>query len=94
MYLYVFATILTMQTHPQALESCDFTDVRPLFPPLMHTICLVYSNSEYYNTTARIIVLMQVCTSYMASILNVTDSAYYPCFRCCNVILCSLWNVV
>ena len=44
----------------QNLEASEFTDVRPLFPPLMHTVCLVYSNSEYYSTAARIIVLMEV----------------------------------
>ena len=44
----------------QVLESTDFVDMRPLIPPLMHSICLVYSHSKYYNTTSRIIVLMQV----------------------------------
>ena len=60
----------------QGLEAADFADVRPLFAPLMHTVrkeeridqylnvalqmCLVYSSSEFYNTTDRIIVLMQV----------------------------------
>ena len=34
--------------------------MRPLYPPLLHTICLVYSNSKYYNTSARIIVLLTV----------------------------------
>ena len=41
-------------------ETTEFTDVRPLYPPLLHTICLVYSNSKYYNTSARIIVLLTV----------------------------------
>ena len=44
----------------KAFETTDFTDVRPLFPPLLHTICLVYSSSKYYNTSARIIVLLTV----------------------------------
>ena len=43
----------------QVLGKTDFVDMRPLLPPLMHTICLVYTHSKYYNTTARIIVLMQ-----------------------------------
>ena len=49
----------------QALEGTDFTDVRPLFPPMMHTICLVYSHSKYFNSAARIIVLMTV-SQYMS----------------------------
>ena len=38
--------------------------------PLMHTVCLVYANSSYYNTTARIIVLMQVGRDWEVEILN------------------------
>ena len=38
--------------------------------PLMHTVCLVYANSSYYNTTARIIVLMQVGRDPEVEILN------------------------
>lgn len=49
----------------QTLEGTDFTDVRPLFPPMMHTICLVYSHSKYFNSAARIIVLMTV-SQYMS----------------------------
>jgi dynein heavy chain len=44
--------------HFEVLEATDFTDIRPLFPPLMHAVCLVYSHSDYYNSAARIIVLM------------------------------------
>ena len=43
---------------PQSLESSDFPDIIPQLRPLMHTICLVYSNSTFYNSPARIIVLM------------------------------------
>ena len=31
----------------------------PQLRPLMHCICIVYANSKYYNSPARIIVLMQ-----------------------------------
>ena len=44
----------------QNLEVQEFTDIRPFFPPLMHLVCLVYSHSAYYNTAARIIILLQV----------------------------------
>ena len=45
--------------HFQNLESQEFTDVKALFPPLLHLVCLVYSHSAYYNTAARIIILLQ-----------------------------------
>ena len=40
------------------LETTDFPDIIPQLRPLMHTVCLVYSNSTFYNSPARIIVLM------------------------------------
>jgi hypothetical protein len=43
----------------QNLELSDFPDVISQLRPLMHCICLVYSRSTYYNSPARIIVLLQ-----------------------------------
>ncbi len=45
--------------HFQLLEVCEFADIIPQMRPLMHCVCLVYSNSAFYNSPARIIVLMQ-----------------------------------
>ena len=47
-----------LRDHFAAMDEAEFTDIRPLFSPLMHTVCLVYSHSTYYNSAARIIVLM------------------------------------
>uniref|UniRef100_A0A7N8YQ50 Dynein, axonemal, heavy chain 9 n=1 Tax=Mastacembelus armatus TaxID=205130 RepID=A0A7N8YQ50_9TELE len=41
------------------IENADFSDVRSQICPLMHTVCLVWANSRYYNTPARLIVLLQ-----------------------------------
>ena len=43
----------------QTLELADFPDIVPQLRPLMHCICVVYSSSQYYNSPARIIVLLQ-----------------------------------
>ncbi|MCJ8738378.1 hypothetical protein PDJAM_G00035190 [Pangasius djambal] len=44
------------------LENTDFSEVIGRLAPLMHTVCLVWANSKYYNTPARVIVLLQeVC---------------------------------
>ena len=52
----------------QVLGKTDFVDMRPLLPPLMHTICLVYTHSKYYNTNARIIILMQELCNLIISL--------------------------
>ncbi|XP_029978186.1 dynein axonemal heavy chain 9 [Sphaeramia orbicularis] len=41
------------------MENVEFPDVRVQIGPLMHTVCLVWANSRYYNTPARLIVLLQ-----------------------------------
>nr|XP_033467962.1 dynein heavy chain 9, axonemal [Epinephelus lanceolatus] len=41
------------------MENAEFPDVRSQIGPLMHTVCLVWANSRYYNTPARLIVLLQ-----------------------------------
>ncbi|XP_075070448.1 dynein axonemal heavy chain 11 [Mixophyes fleayi] len=41
------------------LEETDFPQIHVLIPPLFHTICLIWSHSSFYNTPARIIVLLQ-----------------------------------
>ena len=43
----------------EELEQTPFDQCKPYLRPLMHTISLVWANSDYYNTPTRIIVLMQ-----------------------------------
>ena len=52
---------MPLSKHFLRLESAELHELAPLFPPLMHTICLVYSNSQHYNSPARVIILLQVC---------------------------------
>ena len=63
---------LDLHINVQGIENADYTELRPLLAPLMHTVCLVYANSGYYNTTARVIVLMQVTLLSYASHLFLT----------------------
>ena len=37
----------------------DFNELTQMFPPLMHTIILVWKNSKFYNTATKITVLLQ-----------------------------------
>uniref|UniRef100_A0A3Q3NPA1 Dynein heavy chain 9, axonemal-like n=1 Tax=Labrus bergylta TaxID=56723 RepID=A0A3Q3NPA1_9LABR len=41
------------------MENAEFPEVRGQIGPLMHTVCLVWANSRYYNNPARLIVLLQ-----------------------------------
>ena len=58
--MYCIQTIVIVMISSQIIEESEYTDLRPLFSPLFHVICLIYSNSKYYSSQARIIVLLQV----------------------------------
>lgn len=48
-----------LQRFFEDMENAEFPDVRGQIGPLMHTVCLVWANSRYYNSPARLIVLLQ-----------------------------------
>uniref|UniRef100_A0A3Q2SZQ2 Dynein axonemal heavy chain 9 n=1 Tax=Fundulus heteroclitus TaxID=8078 RepID=A0A3Q2SZQ2_FUNHE len=43
----------------EELENVEFPDVKGQIKAVMHTICLVWTNSKHYNTPGRLIVLLQ-----------------------------------
>ncbi|MEE6466363.1 hypothetical protein FKM82_006924 [Ascaphus truei] len=48
-----------LRQHVKLLEETEFPQTHILMPPLLHTICLIWSHSKFYNIPARIIVLLQ-----------------------------------
>ncbi|KAG8514707.1 Dynein heavy chain 11, axonemal, partial [Galemys pyrenaicus] len=48
-----------LRKHIHLLQEMEFPQTRVLITPLFHTICLIWSHSKFYNTPARIIVLLQ-----------------------------------
>lgn len=54
------------------MENAEFPDVRSQIGPLMHTVCLVWANSRYYNTPARLIVLLQETANLLIQQVNGT----------------------
>ncbi|XP_045488493.1 dynein beta chain, ciliary [Pieris rapae] len=52
----------TLEKHFQALDDTDFTECQPLFRPLFHVICMVWRDSKYYCSSAKLMVLIkQIC---------------------------------
>ncbi|XP_054619923.1 dynein axonemal heavy chain 9-like isoform X2 [Dunckerocampus dactyliophorus] len=48
------------------LENREFSDVKGQIGPMMHTVCLLWANSGYYNTPARLVVLLQeICNVFI-----------------------------
>uniref|UniRef100_A0A8C3IZN2 DYH9 protein n=1 Tax=Chrysemys picta bellii TaxID=8478 RepID=A0A8C3IZN2_CHRPI len=48
-----------LQRSLEEIENVEFNEVKPLISPLLHMVCLIWATSNYYNTPARIIVLLQ-----------------------------------
>ncbi|EMP26627.1 Dynein heavy chain 11, axonemal [Chelonia mydas] len=48
-----------LRRHIQFLKETEFPKIQALIPPLFHTICLIWSHSQFYSVPARIIVLLQ-----------------------------------
>lgn len=52
-------------------EEEDFPKLLHLFKPIMHTILLIWKNSTYYNTPARLVVLMrEICNALINGACN------------------------
>nr|P39057.1 RecName: Full=Dynein beta chain, ciliary [Heliocidaris crassispina]BAA00827.1 dynein beta-heavy chain [Heliocidaris crassispina] len=43
----------------ESMDELEFSDLTPRLAPILHTVCLIWSNSDYYNTAPRVIVLLQ-----------------------------------
>ncbi len=44
--------------------SLDLTEIAELFVPIMHTILLIWTYSQHYNTPARLLVLIrEICNA-------------------------------
>ncbi|KFO26066.1 Dynein heavy chain 11, axonemal [Fukomys damarensis] len=48
-----------LRRHIHRLQETEFPHTCALIAPLFHTICLIWSHSKFYNTPARVIVLLQ-----------------------------------
>ena len=85
MVSYLFTTALTeaqdinmylkpLRHHFEDFEQAEFDESKKLLAPMMNCLCLVWAHSEYYNTPARIIVLLQeICNMIinMVSFYNI-----------------------
>lgn len=58
------------------MENVEFPGFRGQIAPLMHTVCLVWAHSRYYNRPARLIVLLQeTCNLFIHQVNSVFFSS-------------------
>lgn len=51
--------LIPVRLQLEELESAQFEECSLLLRPLFNTLCLVWANSSYYNTPARMVVMLQ-----------------------------------
>jgi dynein heavy chain len=48
-----------LRVHFEIMEETEYVDLSKTFPPLFHTICLVWTHCQNYQQPARLVVLLQ-----------------------------------
>ena len=66
-----------MRHHFEDYEQAEFDESAKSFAPMMNALCLVWANSEYYNTPARIIVLLQEICNMIMQMVRIDKEIYY-----------------
>lgn len=52
----------------------EFPEIQDLFTPIMHNILLIWTNSKFYNTPARLVVLIrEICNSIITQAVKYID---------------------
>lgn len=59
-----------LKKHIDLLEETDFSDATPLLAPLVHVVCLIWSNSKYYDQVKIIVLLKQICNLLIHQVRN------------------------
>ncbi|XP_071813348.1 dynein beta chain, ciliary-like isoform X2 [Apostichopus japonicus] len=70
----IYTHLKPLQRSIDDIDEVEFPDLMDNIPAMMHTICLIWSHSEYYNTPPRIIVLLQeICNALIAQGVTFLD---------------------
>ncbi len=61
---YIFLNTISELFEILVSDDKEFKDLPEIFPPIMHMILLIWTNSPYYNTTPRLVVLIrEICNA-------------------------------
>jgi dynein heavy chain len=68
---YKYLHTLNKQFRMLTDETADLNDVADTFVPIMHTILMIWTYSPYYNTPARLVVLIrEICNAIISQCQN------------------------
>ena len=59
-----------MRRQFEEMEECDFLELEQRLPAIYHLVCLIWSNSKYYQQPSRLVVLMQEISNLMIELVS------------------------
>ncbi|XP_050446950.1 dynein beta chain, ciliary-like [Cataglyphis hispanica] len=68
----VCSYLKAVEPHFEDIQNTEFKDIQPKLKPLLHCVCLIWSNSKYYCTSTRIITLLSEISN-----LLITEATKY-----------------
>ncbi|EFN63906.1 Dynein beta chain, ciliary [Camponotus floridanus] len=63
----VCSYLKALEPYFEDIENTEFKDIQPRLKPLLHCVCLMWSNSKYYCTSTRIITLLSEISNLLIS---------------------------
>jgi hypothetical protein len=70
--------LLPLRYQLENMEQVPFEECEPLWRPLMNTVCLVWANSQYFNTPARLVLFMQEVCNLIIEMVSAAGFARLP----------------
>lgn len=71
---YLYLQTLSSLFQELSDNSKELSDIQELFVPIMHTILLIWTYSQYYNTPSRLVVLIrEICNAVIDRCQNFVD---------------------
>ena len=55
----------------EELEECEYAELEQKFPPLFHTISLVWRHSRHYKQPSRLVVLLQEISNLIIELVSI-----------------------
>ncbi|KAL0116299.1 hypothetical protein PUN28_011253 [Cardiocondyla obscurior] len=78
----ICAYLKGLESYFEDIQSTEFKDIQPKLKPLLHCVCLIWSNSKYYCIPTRIITLLsEISNLLITEILFETAQEYFKLER-------------
>ena len=61
----------------EEMEEAEYGELEQKFPPLFHTICLVWRHSRHYQQPARLVVLLQEISNLLVELVMALKELHY-----------------